>query len=140
MGIDGRVDRDVQTTHIGGNLFNRAWLLADMTFDRQSPEPLESPDDYLHRYPRICAHIIAESLGYVTPSTAARILLDAHRGDENWCEWIFSCYDRDPRRAVRDSIRNRHYHDGYMASYRQALAIVRRRLETGEEPIFASWF
>jgi len=96
--------------------------------------------DYLSRYPRICAHIIAESLGYATPGVAASILKDAHEGNENWCEWIYSCYNREPRRAVENAIRNRHAHEGYMASYELALRIVRRQLETGEGPTFASWF
>jgi len=102
--------------------------------------PLESPDDYLRRYPRICAHIIAESLGYATPTTAARILRDSHRGEENWCEWIASCYHCDPRPAVQRAIQNRHHHHGYMASYKLALKIVQREIDTGEGPMFASWF
>jgi len=101
---------------------------------------LKTPQDYLVRYPRICAHIIAESLGYATPTTAAVILKDAKEGQENWCEWIYSCYQRDPRRAVSAAIRNRVHHHGYMASYRQALDIVRRTLDSGDEPLFASWF
>jgi hypothetical protein len=60
----------------------------------------------MERYPRITAHIICESLGYATPSCAARILKDAKEGRENWCEWIYSCYDRDPRKAVQNAIRN----------------------------------
>ena len=102
--------------------------------------PSRSRDEYLCRYPRICAHIIAESLGYATPRVAAAILKDAHEGNENWCEWIYSCYDRNPRRAVRNAIRNRHTHTGYMASYEDALQIVRCQIETGEGPTFASWF
>jgi len=83
---------------------------------------------------------MAESLGYALPEVAASILKDGREGSENWCEWIFSCYDRKPERAVEDAIRNRHHHTGYMASYPQALAIVRRKLATGEGPSFASWF
>lgn len=97
-------------------------------------------NEYLHRYPRTCAHIIAESLGYATPETAAQILKDANERRENWCEWIYSCYRADPRPAVSAAIRNRQHHNGYMASYEQALEIVRRRIDTGESPMFASWF
>lgn len=103
-------------------------------------DSLESTNDYLRRYPRICAHIIAESLGYATPMTAANILRDAHRGEENWCEWIASCYRCDPKPAVERAIRNRDHHHGYMASYKLALKIVQRELDTGEGPMFASWF
>ena len=103
-------------------------------------QPPDSPDDYLRRYHRMCAHIIAESLGYATPSTAANLLRDAHRGKENWCEWIASCYRCDPRPAVQCAIQNRHHHCGYMASYQLALKIVQREIDTGESPMFASWF
>ncbi|MBE7456487.1 MAG: hypothetical protein HS102_07645 [Planctomycetia bacterium] len=101
---------------------------------------LDSPDDYLKRYPRICAHIITESLGYATPTMAARILKDAKEGRENGCEWIYSCYQRNPRPAVEGAIRGRGHHRGYMAEYRTALAIVKRQLDSGESPLFASWF
>lgn len=107
---------------------------------RRKRRTLGTAGDYLRRYPRICAHIIAESLGYATPTLAASILMDARDGRENWCEWIYSCYRRDPKPAVERAIRDRHRHEGYMASYEQALAIVRRQLDTGEEPLFGSWF
>lgn len=97
-------------------------------------------DQYLQRYPRICSHIIAESLGYATPDLAASILKDAKEGRQNYCEWIYSCFRADPRPAVRAAIESRHRHMGYMASYQLAKAIVVRRLETGEGPLFASWF
>ena len=103
-------------------------------------DSIRSREQYLEQYPRICAHIIAESLGYATPDKAAMILKDAKEGNENWCEWIFSCYDRDPLPAVEGAIRNRHSHHGYMAEYQQALAIVRRQSDTGEGPVLASWF
>ena len=106
---------------------------------RKHPQ-LDFPTDYLARYPRICAHIIAESLGYATPSLAAKILQDAHRGEANWCEWIAACYRCDPRPALQKAIKNRHHHEGYMASYRQALQIVRHAIDSGDEPLFASWF
>jgi len=99
-----------------------------------------SVKDIMQRYPRITAHIIAESLGYATPTCAARILRDAKEGKENWCEWISSCYRCDPRPAVQNAIRNRHTHEGFMSEYKLALALVKRALKTGDEPIFASWF
>jgi len=101
---------------------------------------IEAPQEIMKRYPRITAHIIAESLGYATPTTAALILRDAKYRQENWCEWIYSCYNRDPLGAVQDAIRNRHHHKGYMAEYRLARALVGRAIETGEEPLLASWF
>ena len=101
---------------------------------------LSTPQDYLARYPRICAHIIADSLGYATPVLAAKILRDAKENSTNFCEWILSCYNGKPRLAVERAIRNRHHHTGYMASYKQALQIIHHELDTGEGPMLASWF
>lgn len=94
----------------------------------------------MRRWPSLTAHVICESLGYATPSTAAQIVLDASVGRENWCEWIYSCFDRKPMEAVRNAIQNRHNHNGYMAEYRTARALVNKALGTGEEPLLASWF
>jgi len=91
-------------------------------------------------YPRLTAHVIAESLGYATPSRAAAIIKDAREGRKNYCEWIDACYGGDPLPAVKNAIRNRHTHSGFMAEYKLALALVRKALETGDEPVFASWF
>ena len=97
-------------------------------------------EEALRRWPRIVAHVIAESLGYATPDLAAKIVADARDGRENWCEWIACCYGCDPRKAVEKAIRYRHSHRGYMAHYPQALALVRQLIETGEQPLLASWF
>ena len=101
---------------------------------------LTSAQEYLARYPRICAHIIAESLGYATPLCAAAILRDASEQRMNNCEWIDACYRGDPRPAVGGAIRNRARHEGYMASYELALRIVRRQIDDGDGPVLASWF
>ena len=105
-----------------------------------SNQELKTPEDYLRSYPRISAHIIAESLGYAVPLLAARILKDAKEGQENCCEWIHACHNKDPRPAVQGAIKNRHSHKGYMASYDLALRIVRHQLDAGESPLLASWF
>ena len=94
----------------------------------------------MKRYPRITAHIIAESLGYATPSRAARILKDAREKRENYCEWIYSCYGSDPFPAVQNAIRNRHHHKGYMSEYKLAKKLVDQAIETGDEPLLGSWF
>ena len=99
-----------------------------------------SVKETMKKYPRITAHIIAESLGYATPSCAALILRDAIEGRENYCEWIYSCYGKDPMKAVRNAIKRRHYHEGFMAEYKLAKKLVDHAIETGEEPLFASWF
>ena len=92
------------------------------------------------RYPRIVGHLICDSLGYATPTCAAHILRDAITGQENWCEWIYSCYKCDPRPPVRSAIQYRKTHTGFMASYVQAKALVDRFIEKNDEPMFAAWF
>ena len=100
----------------------------------------ENVRDYLQRYPRICAHVIADSLGYAVPMVAASILQHAKENKAHYCEWIDACYRGNARSAVERAIRNRHTHSGYMASYDLAYRIVRRELDEGESPLFASWF
>ena len=96
-------------------------------------------EQVLRKYPRICAHIICESLGYACPSTAACILRDAMYNRPNYCEWIATCYRGNARHCVDRSVQYRHTHSGYMAEYKLALAIVMRALRTGKEPMLASW-
>jgi hypothetical protein len=106
----------------------------------RSKPPLRTAEDYLRRYPRICAHIICHSLGYAAPTTAARILMDAHGNAPNYCEWIWSCYGTDAKKAVQGAIRGRHAHHGYMADFNVAYGLVRRAIDSGQEPLFGSWF
>ena len=94
----------------------------------------------MQRWPRLTAHVIAESLGYATPSKAAIIVLAAHQGKPHYCEWIAACYEDDPIPAVQAAIRNRHNHTGFMAEYKVAKALVDKALATGQEPSLASWF
>jgi hypothetical protein len=100
-----------------------------------------SAEEVLSRYPRLCAHIICESLGYATPLKAADILRDALMGWPNYCEWVASCFGGDPVVPCERAIRTRHYHKGYMAEYRHAILLVRRALKEGEPAdMLASWF
>lgn len=90
------------------------------------------------RWPRVTAHVIAESLGYATPDCAASIVRDAFLEQKNWCEWVDACYRGDARRVLAASIRNRRYHQGYMAEYRLALQIVRHPQAAHPCPALAS--
>ena len=106
-----------------------------------------STEDALRRWPRLTAHLIAESLGYFTPEGAANALLLFKRGQENWCDWFLHMASVGRKRirqvaveTLRRAIRGRAFHHGYMASYELALKIVRRRNATGTGPVFASWF
>lgn len=103
------------------------------------PKPA-SREEVLQRYPRICAHIICESLGYCTPSSAASILLAVINKEKHYCEWLMSCYACDPVLPVKNAIRRRRWHKGYMSEFFQAFDLVRHAVKTGEEPVFASWF
>lgn len=119
---------------------------ADAESVRCSPCPKRAKRENLNqgdiaaRYPSLTAHVIAESLGYATPSVAAQIIADAASGKENWCEWVASCYGCDPKKVLRRTFGCRHHHKGFMAEYRKALALVIRYIALNDQPIFASWF
>jgi len=94
----------------------------------------------LRRFPRLCAHLICESLGYATPSTAASILRAYIHGKRHYCEWLNACYDANPVPVIQSTYQRRHSHRGYMAHYPNALGLVHRAIENGNEPMLASWF
>ncbi len=106
-----------------------------------------STGDALRRWPRLTAHMIAESLGCFSPDGAANALLLFKRGQENWCEWYvhMASVGRKPilqvaAETLRRAVRGRGFHRSYMADYALALKIVQRRVATGVGPIFGSWF
>ncbi len=114
--------------------------------DLHQPLALAKPNkvtraEALKRWPYLVAHVICTSLGYATPLCAAQIVADAKNGDENWCEWIFSCYNKDPLKAVKHTIMARHCHHGYMSEFKNAIVLVRAELK-GIYPhnSLASWF
>ena len=44
------------------------------------------------------------------------------------------------REIIQQAVKRRHTHKGYMAEYKHAKALVDRANETGQEPLFGSWF
>lgn len=98
----------------------------------------------LQKYPRLCAHVIAESLGYASPVLAARIVTAAANGEPFRCEWLYACFAGEARRAVEAAIAHRHSHRGYMASYKQAKALIdavaANDCQQPPELSFGSWF
>jgi hypothetical protein len=102
-------------------------------------EPLRDVCKYMVRYPRLTAHIVADSFGFCTPSTAATILRDLKLGRDNASEWVRAVYRFDPRPAVRAAIRTRHHHHNEFCDYSGARKLVEQAIETGDEPVFASW-
>lgn len=122
-------------------------MISSSTHPGRIPTANLSMEDALRRWPRLIAHLIAESLGYFTPEGAANTVLLFKRGQENWCEWFLhmASVGHKPVRQVaaetlRRAIRGRASHRGYMASYEFALKIVRERTATGAGPVFGSWF
>ena len=122
----------------------RSYGGVDMAFDLSLNKVIE-------KYPRIVAHLIAESYGYFTPISAANAIKRAKLNEPCFCEWYCDCarrygdrYDEDNVRRVtkeilNQTIQNRHYQKGSWADYRSARRIVDRAI-TGEHPVFASWF
>jgi hypothetical protein len=98
-------------------------------------------EDVVIRWPMLTAHMICHSLGYATAGKAARIILDAVQGRQNWCEWIASCYKCDPKPALEHAIQGRKSHTGYMAEIENAKKLVLQDLLFGEDPSqLAGWF
>lgn len=100
------------------------------------------------KYPRLIAHMIAQSLGYYPVSRAVAALDHYIRKEPHFCEWhchIADSYDREKVLEVtlsipRVSFQNRHYHKGMMSSYQTALKMVNIYAEKGIENEFAAWF
>lgn len=95
---------------------------------------------YLHRYPNIVSHIICASLGYATPTTAAYIIKDYGEGKQNFCEWVYSCFNANPKTPIERAIKFRHSHKGFMQDFKTAKAITKEAIENNREPLLASWF
>ena len=115
----------------------------------------ENTKDILKRYPRITAHLIAESLGYFSPSSAALAIYRYKQKEPMYCELYSSLiigrhgeekmYDWELLKETTESylkfaIKNRHNHYSSMASYKTALALVCKDLKDERSNRFASWF
>lgn len=105
-----------------------------------------SYEDAVRRWPRLTAHLIAESLGYFTPEAAAGAILSFKRNQEHRCEWYMhmAAVGSKPilqvgAETLRRAIRFRRMHRSYMGSYELARKIVMRYKQTGESPLFMSW-
>lgn len=84
----------------------------------------------LEKYPRVVAHLVAESLGYFSPKSAA-MAVEAHKnGQEYWCEWYMAMRTKTKgivevnREVISRAVKNRHFHRGYMSDYYRARALV----------------
>lgn len=114
--------------------------------------------DVLRRLPCLTAHLIAESLGYFTPESAANAIVHITKDEAFFCEWYYDWASKrfangnstggDLRDTVREvgqlalqnAVKRRHHHRGPMAEFKRALALVLHVRQGGEGPLFASWF
>jgi hypothetical protein len=123
----------------------------------QTEQQIVTRDDAMRRYPRLISHMICESLGYFSPLCAANALAHYICGSPFFCEW-YSHMASFRKAATREeyeaelvkvgaevvsfAFKRRSHHSGYMAEYRQALALVMaERQRTGcTDGMLASWF
>jgi len=104
--------------------------------------------EVLERYPRLTAHLICESLGYFTPEAAANAIMHHRRKESFACEWYIHMAQgfntqrliEVGRKTIERAFRSRHHHQGFMAHYPQARALVEHVRGGGQGPLFASWF
>lgn len=119
---------------------------------------IRSQQEVLQHLPCLTAHLIAESLGYFTPETAANAIACYTRSESFFCEWFYDWAERrldsgntecDGLRetvkevgelVLRNAIRQRSRHGGPVAEFKRALALVRHVRQNGQGPMFASWF
>lgn len=119
---------------------------------------IRSQQDVLQRLPCLTAHLIAESLGYFTPESAANAIAYYMKGQGFFCEWYYDWASKrfangntkggDLRDTVKEvgelalqnAFKRRHHHRGPMAEFKRALALVLHVRRGGQGPLFASWF
>lgn len=114
-------------------------------------------DSMLHRYPRLIAHLICESLGYFTPLSAANAVAFYKAKKPFCCEWFSHMAQFEPgstglfddrcvkivqKRSIEWSFKNRHRHHGYMNEIKAARHIVAAELKSAgsTSSMLASWF
>jgi hypothetical protein len=119
---------------------------------------VRSQTDVLRRLPCLTAHLIAESLGYFTPQSAANAIVHFTKGEAFFCEWYYdwagkrfaggSTKGGDLRDivkevgqlAIQNAFKRRRHHRGPMAEFKRAFALVLHVRQGGQGPMFASWF
>ena len=103
------------------------------------------PQEVLRRYPRLTAHLVCESLGYLTPLAAANAILSHIQAQEFACEWYLDMarhghsLTRVNENIISMAFRHRHFHTGFMADHRSALAMVEKELNGGQPATLMAW-
>ena len=106
---------------------------------------VQSVEDVLRKYPILTAHLVCHSLGYFSPLSAARAILDHIKGRTNACEWYCHMASNGQdlkdvnRQAISQAFKHRSIHKGYMASYETARTLVHRHLENQGTTPFMAW-
>ncbi len=119
---------------------------------------VRTQQDVIQRLPCLTAHLIAESLGYFTPQSAANAIAYFTKSEAFFCEWYYdwaakrlrngNAVSADLREVVREvgelalqnAVKRRSHHRGPMAEAKRALALVLHVRQGGQGPAFASWF
>jgi len=113
-------------------------------------------EEALRRYPRLVAHLMAESLGYLSARCAAAAVANhaSRRGSYNEWYMTMATKQRYPEAASREeallltgrdvlgrAFRGRRFHGGYMANLAIAQALVEQERRGAEAPLFglAGW-
>ena len=85
----------------------------------------------LRKYPLLTAHLICESLGYLTPVSAANAILSHINRIPFYCEWYIDSAGTNPdnvlefgAKTINNAFCRRRFHQGYMAEIRQARPLV----------------
>ena len=102
-------------------------------------------DDAIRRHPLLTAHLICESLGYYSPRAAAVAIADHQNDRGSYSELMLHLAGRDGdvkgamRRLLGAAFSRRRQHQGYMADFGVARALVSRSIAGLGEPPFSSW-
>ena len=100
----------------------------------------------LNKYPILTAHLICESLGYLTPISAANAILAHINRNPFYCEWYIDAVGTDPgnvlkfgAKTINNAFCRRRFHQGYMAEIRQARPLVDAAVQQQPTPKLQSW-
>ncbi|UCF84587.1 MAG: hypothetical protein JSV50_02855, partial [Desulfobacteraceae bacterium] len=93
----------------------------------------EIPQQFIRRYPRIAAHILAQSFGRATATMAAQVGLDALYRRENHQEWVQRRYKGNAGKCLKWSLEFRYFHRLFSANYKFNSRLVSDLINKGYE-------
>ena len=116
-----------------------------MTITTMPKSKPASSQEILSRYPQLTAHLMCESLGYLTPMAAANAILSHIQKQGFACEWYLDMTRKDRsliqvnENIISMAFRHRHFHTGFMADHRSALVMVEQELNGGQPVTLMAW-